>query len=331
MNNSIECYPLKFFPIFKERLWGGRALENYFGKRLPPGKLIGESWEIADRTEGVSIVSNGQLAGKSLRELMEVYRKPLLGQAKDINGRFPLLVKILDARDILSVQVHPSEKVAYRLGGEPKTEIWYIVEAASDAFVILGLRKGVKREGFISCLNNRCLERCLHKIKVKKTDVLFIPPGRVHALGGGIVAYEIQQNSDTTYRVFDWDRVETNGNPRPLHIAEALEAIDFQDWEPSFVDIKAIEITGGLIRKLTSTGNVFDAYELILEQGASYSTNTESRPWILGVVEGSSVVITGATRETLVKGEFILIPAAVESFKIVATSKSIILLSNPTH
>src|SRR5262245_6135901 len=204
-------YPLTFHPIFKERVWGGRNLERLFAKTLPPDVPIGESWEITDRPEGVSAIANGSLAGKDLRWLMEHHGKDLLGPPRAYTGRFPLLVKILDAQETLSVQVHPPADVARQFGGESKTEMWLIADAAPGAEIFVGLKRGVTRAEFERHLKTGTVAECLHRLSVKAGDAMFLPSGRLHAIGGGVVIFEIQQNSDTTYRVFDWNRMGLDG------------------------------------------------------------------------------------------------------------------------
>src|SRR3954471_19309448 len=228
-------YPLTFQPIFKERVWGGRALERLYGKKLPAGVPIGESWEISDRPGDASVIANGPLAGKDLRWLMEHHERELLGETKSANGRFPLLIKILDAQEKLSLQVHPPAHKAAELKGEPKTEAWYIADAAPGAELYVGLKCGVTRAEFETKIKTGAVAECFHRVPVKAGDTMFLPSGRVHAIGAGLVIFEIQQNSDTTYRVFDWNRVGLDGIPRDLHVAQSLSSIDFEDFEPRLV------------------------------------------------------------------------------------------------
>jgi mannose-6-phosphate isomerase len=223
--------PLTFQPIFMERVWGGRRLESEFGKNLPPQKRIGESWEIVDRPEAQSIVRNGPLRGKALHELWTQYRAEIFGDVAD-SPRFPLLVKLLDAHDKLSLQVHPPEKVANELGGEPKTEFWYIVAADPGSELYLGFRESITRDQFEKALRDGTAAEHVHKIQVKSGDAAFLPSGRLHALGADNLLIEIQQNSDTTYRVFDWNRVDDKGKRRQLHVDQALQSVDFADVRP---------------------------------------------------------------------------------------------------
>ncbi len=205
--------PLTFEPIFMERIWGGRRLESEFWKKLPPNARIGESWEIVDRAEAQSVVANGPLRGKTLHELWTQYRHDIFGEVPD-SDRFPLLVKLLDAQEKLSLQVHPPEDPAKTLGGEPKTEFWYVAAAERDAEISVGLRASVTREQFKRALDEKTVEDCVHKIRVKAGDAMFLPAGRLHAVSDGNLLVEIQQNSDTTYRVFDWNRVDEKGKRR---------------------------------------------------------------------------------------------------------------------
>jgi len=227
--------PLTFEPIFMERIWGGRRLESEFGEKLPPNTRIGESWEIVDRAEAQSVVANGPLRGKTLHELWTQYRHDLFGEVPE-SDRFPLLVKLLDAHEKLSLQVHPPEDTAKTLGGESKTEFWYVAAAERDAEIFVGLRASLTREQFKRALDEKTVEDCVHKISVKAGDAMFLPAGRLHAVSGGNLLVEIQQNSDTTYRVFDWNRVDEKGKPRQLHVDQALQCIDFNDVEPKLIE-----------------------------------------------------------------------------------------------
>ena len=228
-------YPLTFEPIFKERVWGARNLERLYGKKLPAGATIGESWEITDRPGDVSVISNGPLAGKDLHWLVENHRADLLGDAKLEAGRFPLLIKLLDAQEKLSLQVHPPASKAAELRGDPKTEMWFIADAVPDAELYVGLKHGVTRGDFERRIGDGSVAECFHRARVRAGDSMFLPSGRVHAIGAGLVIFEIQQNSDTTYRVFDWNRVGLDGKPRELHVPQSLASIDFDDFEPALV------------------------------------------------------------------------------------------------
>ncbi|CAN5768904.1 mannose-6-phosphate isomerase, class I [soil metagenome] len=226
--------PLLFDPLFMERIWGGRRLESLYAKRLPAGARIGESWEIVDRPEAQSVVASGPWRGKTLHELWLNHRREIFGDIADA-PRFPLLIKLLDAQEKLSLQVHPPAEVAQEFGGEPKTEFWYIADATPDAELFVGLRQAGAREAFQEALATDSAAGHVHRIPVRAGDAMFLPSGRMHAIGAGNVIVEIQQNSDTTYRVFDWHRLGDDGQPRQLHIAESMRSIDFDDVEPEVV------------------------------------------------------------------------------------------------
>src|SRR5467141_2356134 len=226
--------PVVFEPIFKERIWGGHNLAASFGKKLPANKRIGESWEIVDRPEAQSIVREGALAGRSLHDLWVNFREELFGAVPDA-PRFPLLIKLLDAQEKLSLQVHPPPEIAESLGGEAKTEFWYVFAAEPNAEIFVGLRKSMTRDQFEDALHSGTVADCLHAIRMKNGDAMFLPSGRFHAIGAGNLLVEVQQNSDTTYRVFDWNRSDDDGAQRSLQIEEALQSIDFNDFEPEVI------------------------------------------------------------------------------------------------
>jgi mannose-6-phosphate isomerase len=226
---------LQFAPIYQTRVWGGRRLETVLGRGLPDGQPYGESWELVDRAAEQSVVARGPSAGMTLHELWTRHRAAVFGAAfADWEApRFPLLIKVLDCAEDLSIQVHPPAAVAPALGGEPKTEMWYVAHADADAHIYAGLRAGVSRAAFEGALADGSVAACVHRLEARTGDSLFVPSGRIHALGAGLLIYEIQQNSDTTYRVFDWNRVGLDGKPRALHVRESLACIDFSDVEPA--------------------------------------------------------------------------------------------------
>ncbi len=218
-----------------KRIWGGRRLESKLGKKPPPNALIGESWEIVDRAEAQSVVAHGPLKGKTLHQLWIEHRSSIFGNVPNA-ARFPLLVKLLDAREKLSLQVHPPDQLATKLGGEPKTEFWYVAAADEEAELFLGFRERITRAQFEEALHQGTAADYVHKIGVKPGDAVFLPAGRLHAVSAGNLLIEIQQNSDTTYRVFDWNRLDDKGKPRQLHIEQALQCIDFNDAAPKLVE-----------------------------------------------------------------------------------------------
>jgi mannose-6-phosphate isomerase len=286
-------YPLTFEPIFKERIWGGRKLEQLYKKPLPASVPIGESWEVTDRPEGESVISNGPLKGKTLHWLIENHAGELFG--KKHSGPFPLLIKILDAQEKLSLQVHPPAKLAPLLGGEPKTEMWYIAHAEPGAELYVGLKHGVTRADFEIKIKNGTVADCFHRVPVKTGDAMFLPSGRVHAIGAGLVIFEVQQNSDTTYRVFDWNRVDKNGKARDLHVKESLASIDFEDFEPALQprDAKIVD------------HELFRVSKVDLQNGATARLGGELE--IIGMLSGTAIVSPALT---LMAGQFCLVPAS---------------------
>jgi len=227
--------PITFSPLHKERVWGGRKLESVFARELPhPQRPFGESWEIVDRGEDQSLVDSGPLAGQSLHHLWNARRDGIFGSGyADLPAEFPILIKILDAREDLSVQVHPPAGLADSLNGEPKTEMWFIADREPGAKLYVGLKHGVTPAGFRDAIATGTVADCIHTLEPAPGESIFIPSGRLHAIGGGFLIFEIQQNSDTTYRVFDWNRQGLDGQPRELHVAESLASIDFNDFEPT--------------------------------------------------------------------------------------------------
>jgi len=302
-------YPLTFQPIFKERVWGGRSLERLYRKALPPDVPIGESWEITDRPEGVSVITNGPLAGKTLRWLMENHRDELLGASDSPPARFPLLIKILDAQDKLSVQVHPPPAVAAKLGGEPKTEMWYITEAAPNAQLFVGLQRGVTRADFERRIQDGTVAECIHNINVKTGDAMFLPSGRIHAIGAGNVIFEIQQNSDTTYRVFDWNRLGLDGKPRELHVPQALASIDFNDFEPQPIRSRYSDNPVMKVRYVVDDP-LFRVDACQIKRGQRFYLQSDSVHCV-GMLKGRLKVAFGEEELFLGPGQFVLLPACL--------------------
>jgi len=223
----MQMYPFKLEPIYKQRIWGGQKLREVFKKDIPTGENIGESWELADLPDDKSTILNGELAGRNLAELIAEYPEEVTGNSS-FSGPFPLLIKFLDAEQALSVQVHPDTETCRRMGrGDPKTECWYIVSAKPGAVLYKGLKRGVTRGDFENAINNGTVEDLLETIPVQAGECHFLPAGTAHSIGAGLLIAEIQTPSDTTYRVFDWNRVDAAGKPRQLHIAEALESLHF--------------------------------------------------------------------------------------------------------
>ena len=223
-----------FKPIYQERIWGADNLNKLFGRTIPQGKKIGESWELVDRPEACSEIASGPGIApgshQSIHTLCLDKRIEVFGTRAPELARFPILIKLLDCQDNLSVQVHPPPGQE----GEPKTEMWYFLESTPEAKIYVGLKKGVTRAQFEKAIGTPELAKLLGAIQPRQSDAMFLPSGRVHAIGAGNVILEIQQNSDTTYRVDDWGRVDDKGQPRALHREQALASIRFNDFEPQF-------------------------------------------------------------------------------------------------
>jgi len=220
-------YPLKLKPIYKHRIWGGRKLQQVFKKDIPPDTKIGESWELADLPDDKSIIINGELAGTTLEAAIKKYPGEITGN-DNFKGPFPLLIKFIDAHDVLSVQVHPDEQTCRRMGkGDPKTECWYVIESEPGAVIYKGLKPGTNKEQFEKAIEKGTVSELLEKVPVWPGQCHFLPAGTAHSIGAGLLLAEIQTPSDTTYRVFDWKRLDDSGKPRQLHIEEALESIHF--------------------------------------------------------------------------------------------------------
>lgn len=227
MGESFHSTVLAFKPVYKPYIWGGKSLPLKLGRTdFPPLDRYAESWELSDHPDGMSVAEGGPFDGISLRELVRTHGRLITGQT---DGHFPLLIKILDAAERLSVQVHPDNESALRYGGEAKTECWYILDAAPGASVWAGLNPGVTPDRFHKALEDGQVADLLRRVPVSRGDLLFIPGGRVHAVGEGCLILEVQQSSNTTYRVFDWNRTGTDGKLRELHVEKALECIRWDD------------------------------------------------------------------------------------------------------
>lgn len=307
----MNLYPMKLEPILQQRVWGGRRLAEMFAKMLPDEKPYGESWEVSDVSDAASVIANGPLAGRTLRELMTgdgvgVGSKRLLGEARSAEGgRFPLLVKLLDCREKLSVQVHPDLAACRRIGGNarPKTESWIVLHAEPGAKIYLGLKPNVTKEAFAAGIENDTVGDMLNVIEPKVGDCLYIASGTVHALGGGLVIAEIQQTSDTTYRVYDWGRVGLDGRPRALHVERALESIHFDATEPP----KPIEPTE------TANGKVVlrEAFATIFrdEIDAEYDFKVSDHVAVSLCVAGAGVLEGNGESVAIRAGDAVLLPA----------------------
>lgn len=310
-----NLYPLKFAPSFKERLWGGNRLHKVLNKPSCPLEKCGESWELSAVEGHVSVVANGFLAGNNLQELVEVYMGDLVGdKVYDRFGiEFPLLIKFIDAEDDLSIQVHPNDELSKkRHSAYGKTEMWYVVDADPGARLISGFNQEVDREKYISYLQQGRIQELLLSEEVFPGDVFFIPAGRVHAIGKGILLAEIQQTSDVTYRIFDFNRVDKHGKPRKLHTDLALDAIDFSWKEGNKVSYN---------RKKNSPVELaacpwFTTNLLELDQMVEKDFSQRDTFVIYMGIGGDVRLVWRDGEETIGKGETALVPAVLEEFRL---------------
>jgi len=324
-----SLYPLIFKPIFQERIWGGRNLQSLYQKPLPPAVPVGESWEISDRPEAQSIVANGPLAGKTLHWLVEHHGRELMGEARLLKERFPLLVKILDARERLSLQVHPPRSKAETLGGEPKTEMWYIAQATPDAKLYVGLKRGTTKRHFEKSLETGSVADCFHQFPVHAGDTMFLPSGRVHAIGAGLVIFEIQQNSDTTYRVFDWNRTDPQGKSRQLHVKESLECIDFEDFEPDLIRPDPQPAESNNVHIQTLIEDPLFKVEIVTTGAGGCLDYSVRAARVIGIVEGLLHIDHDLYPLRLRAGQFALIPAEQHRAKIKTEGTARFIVAQP--
>ncbi|RKE98062.1 type I phosphomannose isomerase catalytic subunit [Ichthyenterobacterium magnum] len=310
--NTI-LYPIKFEPILKDKIWGGQKLKTILNKEndLPN---VGESWEISDVEGDTSIVVNGELKGQSLKDLLESYKGDLIGEKnyKIFENKFPLLIKFIDAKEDLSIQLHPNDELAAkRHNSFGKTEMWYVMQADKDSNLIVGFNQKVTPKLYLKHLEDKTLTQILNFDKVKEGDTYFIEVGRVHAIGAGVMLAEIQQTSDITYRVYDWDRVDDEGNERELHNDLAIDAFDFEMKDDFRVNYKRDENQSN---KMVSCP-YFTTSFLHLTETLQKENNYDSFI-IYMCVKGVVEVITETSKEIIKKGETLLLPAALKNYQI---------------
>ena len=313
---STESY-IRFEPIYQTRVWGGRTLESHLHRNLPDdGQPYGESWDISAREEADSRVTEGTLKGRTLSGIWadEEIRDAVFGPDAPDTSQFPLLCKILDARSRLSIQVHPPAAIADELGGEAKTEVWYIAHAEPDAEIYIGVEEGVTEASFRKALEEGTTENLVHTIRPETGQHIFIPSGRLHAIGSGLLIYEIQENSDTTYRVYDWGRVGLDGKPRDLHIEESLKCIDFSDVAPS------MDTSSGAV---ICECDYFKLEKHEIGQGESVQEKVAGRFAIIAVTSGSLEATGAVFRE----GDFFIVPVGADTTSMVAASDTTFLLT----
>jgi len=325
---SQPPYPFLFRPVYKPYPWGGDRFARLLGRALPPDPCA-ESWEIADRPEGMSILTNGPLAGRTLRDLVRELGPALLGDASRAE-RFPLLVKLIDARERTSLQVHPDEEGARRVGGEAKAEFWYALEGTRDARVFAGLAPGINRAAFEVALAERRLEPALREIPIRAGEAVSIPGGRMHAIDAGCFLYEVQQSSDTTYRVYDWERRDGSGRLRPLHLAQALAVTRWDDPGPQILRPRPLRVEGANVLWEIYQSAHFHIRRLTLSN--RFELSTERRGFqILFVEQGRVIVSGGGSKVELPAGTSCLLPAALGAYTLTAPApeRAALLITQP--
>ncbi|KDN56016.1 type I phosphomannose isomerase catalytic subunit [Flavobacterium seoulense] len=305
-----NIYPLQFTPILKERIWGGEKLKTVLGKSIE-SSTTGESWELSTVEGDISVVANGELKGKSLMEIIDESPNEILGTAvyDKFGKQFPLLFKYLDAREDLSIQVHPNDALAKeRHNSFGKTEMWYIMQADDDARIIVGFKEKSNAEEYVENLKNKSLLSILDDVKVKSGDVFFLETGTVHAIGAGLVVAEIQQTSDITYRIYDFDRVDAQGNGRELHIDLALDAINYEKVDTYKKYSKEVNESNVVVDCPYFTTNFIplDGSTSVEQTGESFT--------VYMCVEGSFELEYNGEKYHYKKGDTVLIPAAIKSF-----------------
>ncbi|MCX7707027.1 MAG: class I mannose-6-phosphate isomerase [Anaerolineae bacterium] len=324
---TTPLYPMTFTPVLKDYVWGGRSLETRLGRRLPPEGVIAESWEIAAHEDGTSTVDNGPLAGQPLTAVHAALGLDLIGRRNawaQARGKFPLLIKLLDAATPLSVQVHPDDAYALAHEGNElgKTEMWVVLHAEPGSELILGVTAGTTPEAFRAGILEGSLEPFLHRVPVKAGDHVCVPAGTLHAIMGGLLIVEIQQNSNTTYRVYDWNRVDASGRPRPLHVDKALDVINFEQVAPGICPPVLVAEGDGVRRWELCRNRYFVTERVELAQGAVFRgccDGTTLEIW--GVLTGGAAI--GSL--TLDAVRFALLPAALGEFVVVAQREATLL------
>lgn len=314
-------YPLKFKPIVKDKIWGGPRLRDVLGKKA--SDKAGESWEISGVPGDISVVENGFLAGNDLQELVEVYMGDLVGESiyERFGLRFPLLIKFIDASDFLSIQVHPDDRLAAeRHNSYGKTEMWYVVESDRGE-LISGFNREMDRQSYLEHLRGGTLREVLRFEAVQKGDIFFMPAGRVHAIGPGVLLAEIQQTSDVTYRIFDWDRLDDQGHPRELHTELALDAIDFTHHRETRTP--CVPVPNSTVTAVDCP--YFTTGVITLDQPVEKDYNLIDSFVIYMCIEGAAGITYPGGAEPIRKGETVLVPAEIRNLAIVPTQASTLL------
>jgi mannose-6-phosphate isomerase len=314
-------YPLRFTPIFRRYVWGGRKLGTLLGKSIGQGNDYAESWELVDRGDDQSRVADGPLAGTTLSELRECRGQELFGRHHP-QPRFPLLFKFLDCDKTLSVQVHPDDAQAAQLTPPDfgKTEAWVVLAAEPNSVIYAGLKRGFDRHALEREVHRGTCELCLHRLEAKPGDCLFLPAGAVHALGAGLVIAEIQQASDTTFRLFDWNRLGADGKPRPLHVNQALEAIDYE--------LGPVQVQKAQTTDKPQVNRLVECDKFVLDRWileSPQSVGGDNRFHFLAVIEGAVELTWNASNTSLRFGQTMLLPASIGGCRLVPQHRATLL------
>lgn len=318
-----DWYPLTFRPVYKDYIWGGDRIVTKYGRREPRG-IYAESWEVSTRPEGLSVVAEGPLAGATLQSLVETHGPALLGTRAGA-GPFPLLVKLIDSRERLSVQVHPNDATAAQHGGEAKTEMWHVLEAAPDARVFAGFKPGIGRRELENAIRNARFEEVLQTVPVAAGDTIFIPGGRVHALDAGLLILEVQQNSDTTYRLYDWGRIGRDGRPRETHVARAMRVIDWESAGAAKIAPSPLPCTPTNACALLVQSACFRIERLHL-RGGHDEPDDPGGFRVFFVADGTLRLDWPGGRSRAVAGTSVFIPAALQGLRLAPEAGPVSLL-----
>jgi mannose-6-phosphate isomerase len=324
-HSGSSLYPLKFVPILKERLWGGNRLGSVLDKKAKTGRF-GESWELSGVPGNLSQVGNGFLKGNNLQELVEVYMGDLVGEKvyNRFGTEFPVLIKFIDAQDDLSIQVHPDDQLAAeRHYSNGKTEMWYVMEACRDSTLVVGFNRETDKAQYQKALQDKALKNILNFEKVSEGDVFFIPAGRIHAIGKGVLLAEIQQTSDVTYRIYDWERVDAQGRPRELHTELAVDAIDFKKYDTGRIPYRKLPQATARIMQCP----YFTANMVCCSQPMEKDYQHLDSFVIYVCISGKCIINNGAQGlgVEISKGETVLIPASLASIQLVPSEPAEIL------
>ena len=319
-----ELYPLKFEPLLKEKVWGGNRLVTGYLKKGDSSLKYGESWEISAVSDNISVASNGFLAGNNIEELIEVYMGDLTGDFifEKFGNEFPLLIKLIEAREDLSIQVHPGNTIAReRHNAYGKTEMWYILESEKNSRIYTGFRNNINKEKYLDALNAGELAGLMNIENPVPGDAFFTPAGRIHAIGAGILLAEIQQTSDITYRIYDWNRIGNNGKPRELHTDLALDVIDFQaSGNSKIVKEPVLNNTENLVRCEFFTTNIIDFNKPVVKDYNSFDSFV-----IFICTKGEFMIRWDGNSEPVIRGETVLLPAMIKDIVLEPLMESTIL------